>query len=312
MSDVIFDDMFMVKNIDPDGKKFDRCSRLFCDSESFSMELILDVNTQIYPINLNDKFRLMITTSVRDDGMPDEGEYDPQANYSRVAQFEYVMFGRVYRIEGDDSGSDGSRIAAYASFGGLLMRLKGEAFSIVLYCFLFVVVLPLYENCYQCYAFTVACMASSVTDVSATKEIQSYFELCSSGAAEVARLERLSSAMKRGEITEEVLETCPELASAFKLQEKLKYRKIILERSLAEQLAYNKANKCPPPKSAKHHSGEESSSRSDAPVAKKEKGANSALPKSKKHNYVIVKDYGLSIYGQHLRCLDRNHKSEIR
>ncbi|EPB69975.1 RNA polymerase Rpb8 [Ancylostoma ceylanicum] len=141
MSDVIFDDMFMVKNIDPDGKKFDRCSRLFCDSESFryapvlisfpfSMELILDVNTQLYPINLNDKFRLMITTSVRDDGMPDEGEYDPQANYSRVAQFEYVMFGRVYRIEGDDSGSDGSRIAAYASFGGLLMRLKGEAFNL--------------------------------------------------------------------------------------------------------------------------------------------------------------------------------------
>uniref|UniRef100_A0A0N4WAY8 DNA-directed RNA polymerases I, II, and III subunit RPABC3 n=2 Tax=Haemonchus TaxID=6288 RepID=A0A0N4WAY8_HAEPC len=130
MSDVIFDDMFMVKNIDPDGKKFDRCSRLFCDSESFSMELILDVNTQIYPINLNDKFRLMITTSVRDDGMPDEGEFDPQANYSRVAQFEYVMFGRVYRIEGDDTGSDGSRIAAYASFGGLLMRLKGEAFNL--------------------------------------------------------------------------------------------------------------------------------------------------------------------------------------
>ncbi|KAE9415356.1 hypothetical protein Angca_006831 [Angiostrongylus cantonensis] len=130
MSDVIFDDMFTVKNIDPDGKKFDRCSRLFCDSESFSMELILDVNTQIYPVNLNDKFRLMITTSVRDDGMPDEGEHDPQANYSRVAQFEYVMFGRVYRIEGDDSGSDGTRIAAYASFGGLLMRLKGEVWFV--------------------------------------------------------------------------------------------------------------------------------------------------------------------------------------
>uniref|UniRef100_A0A0K0D654 DNA-directed RNA polymerases I, II, and III subunit RPABC3 n=1 Tax=Angiostrongylus cantonensis TaxID=6313 RepID=A0A0K0D654_ANGCA len=97
---------------------------------NFSMELILDVNTQIYPVNLNDKFRLMITTSVRDDGMPDEGEHDPQANYSRVAQFEYVMFGRVYRIEGDDSGSDGTRIAAYASFGGLLMRLKGEVWFV--------------------------------------------------------------------------------------------------------------------------------------------------------------------------------------
>lgn len=49
---------------------------------NFSMELILDVNTQVYPVNLNDKFRLMITTSVRDDGMPDEGEYDPQVLYA--------------------------------------------------------------------------------------------------------------------------------------------------------------------------------------------------------------------------------------
>ncbi|KAJ1348604.1 DNA-directed RNA polymerases I, II, and III subunit RPABC3 [Parelaphostrongylus tenuis] len=130
MNEVVFDDMFMVKNIDPDGKKFERCSRLFCDSESFSMELILDVNTQIYPVNLNDKFRLMITKSVRDDRMPDEGEYDPKASYSRVEQFEYVMFGRIYRIEGDEAGADGSRISVYASFGGLLMKLKGEAFNL--------------------------------------------------------------------------------------------------------------------------------------------------------------------------------------
>uniref|UniRef100_A0A0K0D2H6 DNA-directed RNA polymerase n=1 Tax=Angiostrongylus cantonensis TaxID=6313 RepID=A0A0K0D2H6_ANGCA len=110
---------------------------------NFSMELILKVNMQIYLVNLNDKCRLMITTSVRDDGMPDEGEHCPQVmdvlvycvdsapslvNYSRVAQFEYVMFGRVYWIEGDDSGSNGARIAAYASFRGLLMRLKGGIF----------------------------------------------------------------------------------------------------------------------------------------------------------------------------------------
>ncbi|VDN45799.1 unnamed protein product [Gongylonema pulchrum] len=44
---ILFDDMFLVKDVDPDGKKFDRVSRLFCDSESFKMELILDVNTQL-------------------------------------------------------------------------------------------------------------------------------------------------------------------------------------------------------------------------------------------------------------------------
>ena len=71
---IIFDDMFLIKSLDPDGKKFDRVRRLFftsvirlfqvsrlhCDSESFAMELILDVNTQIYPMDLNQKFRLVV------------------------------------------------------------------------------------------------------------------------------------------------------------------------------------------------------------------------------------------------------------
>jgi DNA-directed RNA polymerase I, II, and III subunit RPABC3 len=34
---VYFEDLFTVKNVDPDGKKFERVSRLFCDSESFKM-----------------------------------------------------------------------------------------------------------------------------------------------------------------------------------------------------------------------------------------------------------------------------------
>ena len=50
-------------------------SRLFCESESFKMYLILDVNTQLYPVSLGNKFRLQITTSLREDGLPDDGDY---------------------------------------------------------------------------------------------------------------------------------------------------------------------------------------------------------------------------------------------
>lgn len=45
---------------------------------------------------------------------------------SRAESFEYVMFGQVYRIEGDDSEAS-SRLSAFVSFGGLLMRLQGDA-----------------------------------------------------------------------------------------------------------------------------------------------------------------------------------------
>lgn len=44
---LLFEDIFDIKDVDPEGKKFDRVSRLHCDSESFKMDLILDVNTQV-------------------------------------------------------------------------------------------------------------------------------------------------------------------------------------------------------------------------------------------------------------------------
>ena len=73
MAGVLFEDIFDVKDIDPEGKKFDRTSRLHCESESFKMDLILDINTWIYPIELGDKFRLVLATTLKEDGFPDSG-----------------------------------------------------------------------------------------------------------------------------------------------------------------------------------------------------------------------------------------------
>lgn len=127
MSDFVFDDTFDVKDIDPDGKKFDRVSRLLCESESFKMDLILDVNTAIYPVELGDKFRIAFSRTLHDDGTPDDGEYNPRASYPRLDQYEYCMYGIVYRILPDDAHAENSPVSAYASFGGLLMRLHGDA-----------------------------------------------------------------------------------------------------------------------------------------------------------------------------------------
>lgn len=131
MAGVVFEDIFDVKDIDPGGKKFDRVSRLHCESESFKMDLILDVNTQIYPVDLGEKFRLVLATTLREDGTPDDGEYNAADNApSRADQFEYVMHGKVYRIDAENSGGGdhfGNRLSAYVSYGGLLMRLQGDA-----------------------------------------------------------------------------------------------------------------------------------------------------------------------------------------
>merc|ERR1719481_2152332 len=67
-------------------------------------------------MDFGDKFRLVLASSLREDGFADQGEWSPlETGPSRADSFEYVMHGKIYRIEGDDSP------------GGLLMRLQGDA-----------------------------------------------------------------------------------------------------------------------------------------------------------------------------------------
>lgn len=99
MAGVLFEDIFNVKDMDPEGKKFDRVSRLHCESESFKMDLILDINSWIYPMELGDKFRLVLATTLRENGYPDGGEWNPlESEGNRADSFEYVMSGKVYRL----------------------------------------------------------------------------------------------------------------------------------------------------------------------------------------------------------------------
>ena len=126
MAGTLFEDIFDVKDIDPEGAKFDRVSRLHCESESFKMDLILDINKWIYPMDFGDKFRLVLASSLREDGFTDQNEWNPLDTGSSLAdQYEYVMHGKIYRIEGDEVGGEGAgTLSAYVSYGGLLMRLK--------------------------------------------------------------------------------------------------------------------------------------------------------------------------------------------
>ncbi|KAJ8925679.1 hypothetical protein NQ315_009526 [Exocentrus adspersus] len=65
---------------------------------------------------LGDKFRLVLATTLREDGYPDSGDWNPQgleSEGSRADSFEYVMSGKVYRIEGDEAALEpSSRLSA--------------------------------------------------------------------------------------------------------------------------------------------------------------------------------------------------------
>uniref|UniRef100_A0A8C9PC39 Uncharacterized protein n=1 Tax=Spermophilus dauricus TaxID=99837 RepID=A0A8C9PC39_SPEDA len=68
MASILFEDVLDVKDIDSEGKEFYGVSLLHCESESFKMDLILDVNIHIYLVDLLDKFQLVLANTLYEDG----------------------------------------------------------------------------------------------------------------------------------------------------------------------------------------------------------------------------------------------------
>ncbi|VDK56240.1 unnamed protein product [Anisakis simplex] len=119
----------------------------------------------------------------------------------------------------------------------------------------------------------------------------------------LSRYQRLLDAMDRGELTEELLEECPELAKVKTENDKLKYRIEILKNSIAEQERTNASRGIgtSKPSEIKSQKSDDTSKKED----KSKRGNNSnsktgvsiLSKQSKKYNYIVVEDYGDSIVG---------------
>lgn len=57
MSGVLYEEIFDIKDIDPEGKQFERVKRIHAECESSKMELILDVNSLLYAPGIGDKVK---------------------------------------------------------------------------------------------------------------------------------------------------------------------------------------------------------------------------------------------------------------
>ncbi|XP_052195042.1 DNA-directed RNA polymerases II and V subunit 8A-like [Diospyros lotus] len=124
MVETLLEDIFRVERLDPDGKKFDKVSRIEAISEQLEMYMQLDVNIDIYPLHVGEKFLMVLASTLNLDGTPDSGYFTQGGRKSLADKFEYVMQGKSYRIS-DASGPD-NKVEICASFGGLLMLLKAD------------------------------------------------------------------------------------------------------------------------------------------------------------------------------------------
>ncbi|CAO1617093.1 unnamed protein product [Jaminaea pallidilutea] len=130
---VLFDAQFQIKAIDPDGKKFDRVSRVVASSTSLEMDLSLDVATDIYPMKSSQSFSFQLVSTLHPGGAAN-GDGDNLTNSTGkevwrdgaggiAEEWSYVMYGKIYKY---DEGASSDTVTVYGSFGGLLMALTGN------------------------------------------------------------------------------------------------------------------------------------------------------------------------------------------
>jgi DNA-directed RNA polymerases I, II, and III subunit RPABC3 len=98
---IIFEGSFKVKDIN--SQKYDRVSRIKAESEpARDVEIHLDVNTELYPLNTDERFTMAMALSLNLDGSKDDGK--GYRVYSKGEQtladdYDYVCYGKIYRFE---------------------------------------------------------------------------------------------------------------------------------------------------------------------------------------------------------------------
>eukprot|EP00762_Andalucia_godoyi_P004526 ANDGO_05091.mRNA.1 DNA-directed RNA polymerases I len=119
----LFEDIFVISSR-PRDQKFERVSRIYSvHSQQCAMDLELDIATDIYPVDEGEKLKLVLASTIARDGSPDDFVYDPHIAQNRTLadDYDYVMSGKVYKIL-----AEGDKMAVFASFGGLLLKLSGN------------------------------------------------------------------------------------------------------------------------------------------------------------------------------------------
>lgn len=88
-------------------------SRLVGRSENYEMDLTLDFNAEIYPLKVGEKFSLVLASSLSLEASASVGGVEKKESWRERApgerdlsdEYEYVMFGKVYRYEDSNKGS---------------------------------------------------------------------------------------------------------------------------------------------------------------------------------------------------------------
>ena len=109
------------------NKIFSKVSRIYATSDYNKVELILDINSDLFTLKEGDMVEILIEDSPFDDNKDknpnkDIFNLDNFDELDQIKNYEYVMHGVIFH-----AGFEEGKSFIYASFGGLLMKYFGSS-----------------------------------------------------------------------------------------------------------------------------------------------------------------------------------------
>ncbi|VFR03584.1 unnamed protein product [Cuscuta campestris] len=115
MSNILFDETFKIVGINVDGITYDKVSRINAKGQDGITDMVLEINSEIYPVSTKTPYRMVLSRSLDLGGSDDHPE---GKTISLADKFEYIMHGLLYKV-----AEESSKVAVYISFGGLQLKL---------------------------------------------------------------------------------------------------------------------------------------------------------------------------------------------
>lgn len=98
---ILFENSFKITDIN--STKYDRVSRIKAFSDAGQEVLLtLDVNTELYSLNVDDRVTVALALSLNLDGSKDDGKgwrEIGRGEQTLADEFDYVCHGKIYRFE---------------------------------------------------------------------------------------------------------------------------------------------------------------------------------------------------------------------
>ena len=113
----------MVKDLDVGGQVFHNVSRVVGKSETNQVDLIIDVQSELYRLKTKEKFTLALASTLDLTGKPDPKTWSPTNEPSLLDKYDYGMYGKIFKCD----PLPNSKVVLYVSHGGLLMKITGDS-----------------------------------------------------------------------------------------------------------------------------------------------------------------------------------------